>query len=105
MSGSEKNVVTVHIGGDEYAIRSPADAGYTRELAGYVDQAVREVLSKSSMLQAQKAGILAALAITDELFQARAELDRLRREVASWSEQLAEETEAGLAASDLAGDS
>lgn len=96
MSPSDKNVVTVHIGGDEYAIRTPAPPEYTRELAAYVDQSVHEVLSKSAMLQAHKAAILAALALTDELFQARAELARYRQELATRSERLTAEAEAGL---------
>ncbi|NJD11440.1 MAG: cell division protein ZapA [Gemmatimonadetes bacterium] len=96
MSPADRNVVTVHIGGDEYAIRTPAPPEYTRELAGYVDRAVHEVLSKSALLQPHKAAILAALALTDELFQARAELARFRQAVAARSESLAAEAEAGL---------
>lgn len=96
MSAADKNVVTVHIGGDEYAIRTPAPPEYTRELAAHVDRAVHEVLSKSAMLQPHKAAILAALALTDELFQARAELARFRRELADRSERLAAEAAAGL---------
>lgn len=96
MSAADKNVVTVHIGGDEYAIRTPAPPEYTRELAAYVDSAVHEVLSKSAMVQAHKAAILAALALTDELFQTRAELARLRAEVAARASQLVAEAEAGL---------
>ena len=96
MRSADKNVVTVHIGGDEYAIRTPAPPEYTRELAAYVDRAIREVLSKSAMVQGHKAAILAALALADELFQTRAELDGLRQEVAARSERLRAEAEAGL---------
>ena len=96
MRSADKNVVTVHIGGDEYAIRTPAPPEYTRELAAYVDRAIREVLSKSAMVQGHKAAILAALALADELFQTRAELDGLRREIAARSERLRAEAEAGL---------
>jgi cell division protein ZapA len=98
VSAADKNVVTVHIGGDEYAIRTPAPPEYTRELAAYVDGAVHEVLSKSAMVQAHKAAILAALALTDELFQVRAELARLRAEVAARADRLAAEADAGLPA-------
>jgi cell division protein ZapA len=96
VSAADKNVVTVHIGGDEYAIRTPAPPEYTRELAAYVDRAVHEVLSKSAMVQAHKAAILAALALTDELFQTRAELARLRAAVTARSERLAAEAEAAM---------
>ena len=102
MSAADRNVVTVHIGGDEYTIRTPAAPEYTRELAHYVDRAVHEVLSKSAMVQAHKAAILAALAITDELFQVRAELASLRGAVAERSDRLAAVAEAGLSEGDLA---
>ncbi len=99
---ADKNVVTVQIGGEEYAIRSPAAPEYTRDLAAHIDRAIREVLAAGPMLQPHKAAILASLAITDELFQARAELDRLRREVAGRSARLAAEAERRMAAGDLA---
>jgi cell division protein ZapA len=102
VSALDRNVVTVHIGGDEYAIRTPAAPEYTRELAAYVDRAVHEVLSKSAMVQAHKAAILAALAITDELFQVRAELVGLQRALTERSAQLAAVAEAGLQEDDLA---
>lgn len=102
MSAPEKNVVSVQIGGEEYAIRSPAPAEYTRELAAHVDRAIREVLGQGAMVQAHKAAILAALAITDELYQLRAELDRLSGEVAARSTRLAAEVERRMASNDLA---
>lgn len=97
MNPSEKNVVSVRIGGEEYAIRSPAPAEYTRELAAYIDGAIRGVMAQGPMVQAHKAAILAALTVTDELFQTRAELDRLRQEVAARSLRLAAEVERRLA--------
>lgn len=102
MNGSEKNVVTVRIGGEEYAIRSPAPAEYTRELAAHIDSAIRGILAQGPMVQAHKAAILAALTVTDELFQTRAELDRVRQEVAARGARMAAEVERRLAAGDLA---
>jgi cell division protein ZapA len=102
VSASEKNVVSVRIGDEEYAIRSPADPDYTRELAAHIDRAIRGVLSQGPMVQAHKAAILASLTITDELFQARAELERLRQEVAERSARLVVEVERRTAGSDLA---
>ena len=99
---SEKYVVTVRIGSEEYAIRSPAPSEYTRELAAYIDTAIRGVLAQGPMVQAHKAAILAALAITDELFQARAELAQVRSDVAARGARLAAEVERRLAGSDLA---
>ncbi len=67
----KKTVVTVTIGNEEYTLRSDRAPEYTRAVAEHVDRALKEVLQVGSMVETQKAAILAALAITDELFQAR----------------------------------
>jgi cell division protein ZapA len=64
-------VVRVVIGGEEYAVRSDLSPEYTREVAAYLDAALSRVKESLPQLEAHKAAILAALAITDELFQAR----------------------------------
>ncbi|UCF40550.1 MAG: cell division protein ZapA [Gemmatimonadota bacterium] len=78
----KKTVVKVTIGNDEYTLRSDRAPEYTRAVAEHVDRALKEVLQVGAMVETHKAAILAALAITDELFQARraqADLaDRLR---------------------------
>lgn len=66
-----KNAVRVIIGGEEYTVRSELPPEYTREVAAYLDAALRRVRDSLPMVETQKAAILAALAITDELFQAR----------------------------------
>lgn len=68
---SKKTVVKVTIGSDEYSLRSDRPADYTRAVAEHVDKALRDVLSVGAIVEHQKAAILAALAITDELFQTR----------------------------------
>jgi cell division protein ZapA len=67
----KKNAVRVTIVDEEYTVRSELDPEYTRQVAAYVDQAIRRVLQAGPMVESHKAAILAALAITDELFQAR----------------------------------
>ncbi|MGH7507397.1 MAG: cell division protein ZapA [Longimicrobiales bacterium] len=104
----EKNpttVVTVDIAGEEYAIRSHASPEYTRECAAYVDRTIAEILQGGSLIQAHKAGILAALAVTDQLFQARMEADALRAEVARVAGKLASDIDARLIPEDLASSS
>jgi len=103
--GQATTVVTVDIAGEEYAIRSHATPEYTRECASYVDQTIAEILRGGSIIQAHKAGILAALAVTDQLFQARREIELLRAEVARSAAKLAAEIEQSLVAEDLAGQS
>jgi cell division protein ZapA len=66
-----KNAVRVVIGGEEYTVRSELPPEYTREVAAYLDTALRRVRDSMPMVESHKAAILAALAITDELFQAR----------------------------------
>jgi cell division protein ZapA len=68
-----RTVVKVRIGGDEYTLRSDRPADYTQAVAEHVDRTLREVQQAGSAgVETHKAAILAALAITDELFQARA---------------------------------
>ena len=66
-----KNAVRVIIGGEEYTVRSELPPEYTREVAAYLDAALKRVRDSLPMVETHKAAILAALAITDELFQAR----------------------------------
>jgi cell division protein ZapA len=66
-----KNAVRVFIGGEEYTVRSELSPEYTREVAAYLDAALKRVRDSLPMVESHKAAILAALSITDELFQAR----------------------------------
>jgi cell division protein ZapA (FtsZ GTPase activity inhibitor) len=78
-----KQAVKVVIGGEEYSVRSEVPPEYTREVAAYLDAALKRVRDSLPMIETHKAAILAGLAITDELFQARREdrqiADRLTR--------------------------
>lgn len=66
-----KNAVRVFIGGEEYTVRSELPPEYTREVAAYLDAALKRVRDGLPTVESHKAAILAALSITDELFQAR----------------------------------
>jgi len=76
---TKKNLVHVHILNEEYAIRSDATPEHTRAVAAYVDQAIRRVLDSSSVVETNRAAILAALQITAELFEARDASDITQR--------------------------
>ncbi|HEV8399642.1 MAG TPA: cell division protein ZapA [Gemmatimonadales bacterium] len=65
------HAVRVMIGGEEYTVRSDLPPEYTREVAAYLDEALKKVLSQGQMVETHKAAILAALDITNELFQAK----------------------------------
>jgi len=68
---TKKTVVKVAIGGDEYTLRSDRPPEYTRAVAEHVDRALKEVMAAGTIVESHKAAVLAALAITDELFQTR----------------------------------
>jgi cell division protein ZapA len=68
---TRKFAVKVTICDEEYTVRSELDPEYTRQVAAHVDQAIRRVLHAGPMVETHKAAILAALAITDELFESR----------------------------------
>jgi cell division protein ZapA len=68
---SPKNSVRVNIYGEEYAVRADGGAEYIREVAGYVDRKMREIGDTTNSKSPMKVSILAALNITDELFQER----------------------------------
>jgi len=87
VSTAAKNAVRVTIGGEEYTVRSELPPEYTREVALYLDTALKRVRDSLPMVETHKAAILAALAITDELFQAR----RGDREIAGRLSAMADE--------------
>lgn len=66
-----KSAVRVVIGGEEFAVRSELPPEYTREVAAYLDAALKRVRDSMPSVETHKATVLAALAVTDELFQAR----------------------------------
>jgi cell division protein ZapA len=88
---SKKTVVKVEILGDEYSIRSEATPEHTRAVAEHVDRVIRETIRAGNIVDPTKGAILAAISITDELFQARegggslvADMKRLSAEIRPW---------------------
>jgi cell division protein ZapA len=98
----ERSIVTVQIAGEEYSIRAQASPEYTRECAAYVDRALSEIMKQGTLIQAHKGAILAALALADELFQTRAELEEVRTELARRSDALIGQIDERLGGADLA---
>ncbi len=68
---AKRPIVKVMIGTEEYALRSDRSEEYTRAVAERVDRALKEVLSAGTIVESHTAAVLAALAIADELFQAK----------------------------------
>ena len=72
---TKKHTARVTILNEEYAIRTDTDPEHARAVAQYLDQAIRKVMSSGSVVESNRAVVLAALQITGELFDARTALD------------------------------
>lgn len=70
--------VKVQIFGQTYTIRGELDEKYVLKLAAYVDEKMHAIADRTSTVDTQKAAVLAALAIADELHSMR--VDRGERE-------------------------
>lgn len=70
-SGGSRNAIRVRIAGETYTLRTDADEEYTRRCAALVDERMREI-GRETGLDAKQTAILAALAISDELFRQEA---------------------------------
>jgi cell division protein ZapA len=85
---AKRNSVRVTILNEEYAIRSDASSEHTREVAQYVDRAIRQVMNSGMVVESNKAAILAALQIAGELFEARAAANDLTRSMHSLADEV-----------------
>ena len=83
-----KRSVRVSIVGEEYSIRTERSAEFTRAVAEHVDRTIRSVLESGTVIETQKAAILAAMKITDELFREREEGEELAAEMHSLTTEL-----------------
>jgi cell division protein ZapA len=63
----------VQIFGQSYTIAGDLDENYVRELASYVDERMQAIANNTSTIDTQKAAVLAALSIADELQSLRKE--------------------------------
>lgn len=76
----EKQKTTVHVAGREYTLVSSDAPEYMNRVAAYVDRKISET-SMASRLPVDKAAVLTALNIADELMKSHDENSRLRREL------------------------
>lgn len=87
---TKRNAVRVTILNEEYNIRSDTSVEHTQAVAQYVDRAIRQVLTSGTVVETNKAAILAALQIAGELFEARDNAEELSRSIRSLSEETRE---------------
>jgi len=86
---SEARPVEITIGGHKLRVSSELPEEYTREVAAYFDAALARIRGEIPTVDAHRAAILAGLAITDELFQARAANSTTAHRLESVMERLA----------------
>lgn len=87
----EKETIEVHILGERYVLRSEATPDYTRKIAEYVDRTAAEIKREGGVLDQKKLAILTALAITDQLFDVRDGMERVRNLVEQRAGRITEE--------------
>ncbi len=76
----------VQIFGQVYSIQGDLDAAYVHKLAKYVDEKMHVIADATTTVDTQKAAVLAALSIADELHSSR-------REIGEREEMLKEQAE------------
>jgi len=66
-----RHSVKIQLGGTELTVSSEHSPEYTREVAAHFDAVLARIRGSIPSVDAHRAALLAGLAITDELFQAR----------------------------------
>jgi cell division protein ZapA len=74
---SADGVTRVNICDQCYQIKGNNDSHYIQELAAYVDKKMREIAESSQTADSLKVAVMAALNISDELFQERENAKKL----------------------------
>lgn len=73
--------VEVYIFGQKYVIRGGEPPEYIKQLAGFLDEKLREVHEHSPNVTPLKAAILAALTIADELHKVKSEYNAVAQDL------------------------
>jgi cell division protein ZapA len=90
MSMTEKSTEKVEIFGQEYKIKGVGNPQYIHKIAGYVDKKMREIAHSSGIMSQSRIAILAALNITDELYQVREAREKAEQELGLQAAKLGE---------------
>ena len=73
-----------------YTLRSTHDAEYIQELAEHVNKRMGEIARATMTVDSLRVAILAAIQITDELYQSRREMKETEEEIAERSAKYAD---------------
>jgi cell division protein ZapA len=85
-----KRSVSVDVAGQKFILKTDADDDYVRSLARYVNDKIADAKASSRTVATQSLAILAALQITDELFQSRRRDADFRKKVKTRSQRILE---------------
>jgi len=88
---TDKEMVDVQILGETYTLRSETGHDYTQRVAEHVDSTCREIREESGVVDQKKIAILAALAVTDQLFRMRDGVEVVKGLAEKRAERLTEE--------------
>jgi cell division protein ZapA len=97
----KKQSVKVNIFGEDYPIKGDANADYIREVAGYVDQKMKEVSERLSNKLPLRVAVLAAMSITDELFKERGDKEKTLLGIEERSQSLFEQLDSKMGREDI----
>jgi cell division protein ZapA len=94
----ESEILKINIFGTEYPIKSDSatETEYIQKVAEYVDKKMREIDTSAQAKSSLKVAILAALNITDELFQERLSKESLHDEISGKLKRLSDTLEQGI---------
>jgi cell division protein ZapA len=95
---AEKSTEKVEIFGQEYKIKGVGNPQYIHKIAGYVDKKMREIAHSSGIMSQSRIAILAALNITDELYQIRDSKEKAVQDMEQQAAKLGELLEEKISA-------
>ncbi len=84
----KRHVVKVRIQGEEYTLRTDEEPNHVVEVAAYLDRAIQRVAEASGVIESNRAAILAALQITDELFKLRESVEESEQAMRALSSEV-----------------
>ncbi len=84
-----KKPVDVEIMGQKLVLRSDAEEGYVRRVAGYVDDKMHEVIKGTQIVGKGNVAVLAALNIADDYHRLKERYDEMLDRMDHWSKRLA----------------
>ncbi len=96
MQDEKEKPVSVRIMDSEYSVSGSVDEEYTKEIARYVDEKMRQIASKHPYPSSAKVAILAALNIADELFDEKKARSQLKEELSRRARVMAQALEQRL---------